>query len=117
MQEVSESGATNIFKSLVWLPVVENAMVVGTILEVVVETRDRKVSNMVAVVVAVVAQATMIILNMAVAVVAQATMVVANMVILIVAVAVAVGVHQCLTSYEGVGVVAVEVVDVDDWYD
>ena len=39
------------------VPVVENAIVVGTTLEAVVETRDRKVSNMVAVVVAVVAQA------------------------------------------------------------
>ena len=87
VQEVSESGATNIFRSLVWLPVVENAMVVGTTLEAVVETRDRKVSNMVAVVVAVVAQATMIILNMAVAVVAQATMVILNMAVAVVALA------------------------------
>ena len=67
------------------MPVVENAIVVGTTLEAVVETRDRKVSNMVAVVVTVVAQATMIILNMAVAVVAQATMVILNMAVTVVA--------------------------------
>ena len=126
VQEVSESGATNIFRSLVCLPVVENAMVVGTTLEVVVETRDRReimqaqatrvlanmrAANKAMVELAVVAQATVVVavvvaqaaMEVAVVavVVAQATVAVAVMAVVVaqatVAVAVVVVEHQCLT--------------------
>ena len=113
--EAYENGAANIFRSPVLVPVVEDAMVMDTTLEVVVKERGKREMTVVAnKVVAKKVVAKKVVANMVVASKVVANMVVANMLIAKMVVTntveVAGDAFQCLTNFVMVDEEVVEVI-------